>query len=192
MFLPYSNSNIGSNFSGWLTSLFCIKDPWKSDSWSHLHPGWILRIPGAAGAPVPGVPDHLHGHCAGEPGHDSDHQDQSQTPHPHVLFPQSLVLCGFLLLYGSYTKTVGKPGCGRQNHLLSRMHSAILFCVHICDYRNLHVGGHGLWPLRGRLQSSAVHRGDVSETLLLAGGCMLLLGDTLFSDTYLFLVEIIF
>ena len=131
------------------TSLYCPQDPRKPEWWGHLHPPGLLRVSRTPGASVPVVLSHLHGHGAGEPGHGHDHQEQPQTPHPHVLFSQPLILCWFLLLYGGYAQTVGKLGCGRQDHLLHRMLLAVLLGLHICGDRDFHVGSDGLWPICG-------------------------------------------
>ena len=73
--------------------MFFPQEPRKPEWWSQLCSFWLRRISRTPDTPVPGIPDHLHSHCVGETGHDSDYQDQSQTPHPRVLFSQLLILC---------------------------------------------------------------------------------------------------
>ena len=123
----------------------------KSECQGHVHPLGLLRISQHPGSLVPGFPHRLCSHHDGEPVHDHHQQDQSQTPHPHVLFSQSLVLYWFLLLHHSYTQTLGEFGCGRQNHLFHRMHHAILLGLCVCSGRGIHVGSDALWLICGHL-----------------------------------------
>ena len=58
----------------------------KSECRSHIHPLGLLKISQSPGSLVPGFPHRLCSRRGGEAGHDCHHQDQSQTPHPHVLF----------------------------------------------------------------------------------------------------------
>ena len=59
---------------------------------NHLHPLRLLRIPTAPGAPILGFLHCLYSLCGGEPGYDCDHQNQSQTSHPHVILSQPSLL----------------------------------------------------------------------------------------------------
>ena len=92
-----------------------------------------------------------------------------------MLLSRPLILFGFLLLNSSYTQATRKPDCRRQNHLLHRMPHAVLLCLNICGDRDIPVGSDGVRPIRGHLQPSSLHRCDVSEALLLIGGCIILL-----------------
>ena len=152
--------------------IFCPQEPSEPECWGHCHSLGLLRISSAPAAPVPGLPDHLHSHCAGEPGHDPDHQVQLQTPHAHVLLSQPLILRGFLLLNSSYTQATRKLDCRRQNHLLHRMPHAVLLCLHICGDRDIPVGSDGMWSSCGHSQPSSL---DVPEALFLVGVCIILL-----------------
>ena len=146
--LPISKFSFYSSGS---TLIFCPQEPSKPECWGHFHCLGLLRISSAPAASVSGLPDHLHGHCAREPGHDPDHEVQFQAPHAQVLLSQPLFLRWFLLLNISYTQATRKLGCGRQNHLLHRMPHTILLCLHICGDRDIPVGSDGIWPIRGHL-----------------------------------------
>ena len=150
-------------FTSGSTLIFCPQEPSEPECWGHFHSRGLLRISSAPAAPVPGLSDHLHSHCAGEPGHDPDHQVQLQAPHAHVLLSQPLILCGFLLLNSSYTQATRKPDCRRQNHLLHRMPHTVLLCLLICGDRDIPVGSDGVWPICGHLQPSSLHSCDVPE-----------------------------
>ena len=41
--------------------------------------------------------------------------------------------------------------CGRQNHLVHRMHHAILLSLYVCSGRGIRVGSDGLWLICGHL-----------------------------------------
>ena len=116
----------------------------KSDCWNHLHPLGFFRIPTALGASLLGFLGCLYCLCGGESGYDCDHQNQSQTSHPHVLLSQTSLLCGFLLLYCNHTQTLRDLGCGHKDYLLPGLHAAILPWLHSCDYGDVHVSSDGL------------------------------------------------
>ena len=102
-------------------------DGWeKSECWNHLHPLWLLRIPTVPGAPILGLLHRLYCLCGGEPGYDYDHQNQSQTSHPHVLLSQPSLLSWFLLFFYNHTQTLRDPGCGHKDYLLHGLHDVIL------------------------------------------------------------------
>ena len=173
------------------TFIFCPQEPRKPECWSHFHSLGLLRISQTPDTPCPVILNHLLRHCAGKPGHDPNYQDESQTPHPYVLLPQTFVLCWSLLLNSSCTQATRKLGCGRQNHLLHRMPPAVLLCLHVCGDRDVPVGSDGVRQICGHLQPSSLHRCDVSEALLLIGGCIILLGYSLFLDSYLLFIRIV-
>ena len=168
------HSNFAADFSE-STFIFCPQEPRKPECWSHFHSLGLLRISWTPDTPLPVTLNHLLCHCAEEPGHDPNYYNKSQTPHPYVLLPQAFVLCWSLLLNSSYTQTTRKLDCVRQNHLLHRMHHAIL-CLHTCGDRDVHVGSDGIWPICGHLQPSSLHSCHVPEALFLIGGCIILLG----------------
>ena len=143
------HSNFASDFSE-STFIFCPQEPRKPECRSYFHSLGLLRISWTQDTPCPVILNHLLRHCAGEPGHDPNYQDKSQTPHPYVLLPQTFVLCWSLLLNSSYTQATRKLDCGRQNHLLHRMLHAIL-CLHICGDRDIPVGRDVIWPICGLL-----------------------------------------
>ena len=145
--LPISKFSFYSSGS---TLIFCPQEPSKPECWGHFHCLGLLRISRTPDTSCPVILNHLLRQCAGEPGHDPNYQDKSQTPHPYVLLPQTFVLCWSLLLNSSYTQATRKLGCGRQNHLLHRMPHTIL-CLHICGDRDIPVGSDGIWPIHGRL-----------------------------------------
>ena len=182
-------SNFASDFSE-STFIFCPQESRKPECWSHFHSLGLLRISWTPDTPLPVTLNHLLCHCAEEPGHDPNYHDKSQTPHPYVLLPQTFVLPWSLLLNSSYTQTTRKLDCVRQNHLLHRMHHAIL-CLHTCGDRDVPVGSDGIWPICGRLQPSSLHCCDVSEALFLIGGCIIHLGYSLFPDSYQLFIRIV-
>ena len=126
-------------------------DGWeKSECKNHLYPLGLLRIPTAPGAPLLGLLCHPYSLCAGVPGYDCDHQNQSWASHPHVLLSQPCLLSRFLLPFCNHTHTPRDLGCGPKDCLLRGVHDAILW-LHTCDYRNVRAGSDGLWLVCGCL-----------------------------------------
>ena len=111
----------------------------------------LLRIPAAPGAPLLGLLGHLYCLCGGKPRYDCDHQNQSQTSHPHVLLSQTSLLSWFLLLFCNHIQILRDLGWGHKDYLLCGLHDAILLWLHTCHYRDAHVSSDGLWPVCGCL-----------------------------------------
>lgn len=104
-------------------------------------------------------------HLVGECRHDCLNMDQSSTPHTNVLFPHSLIICGYLLFI-SYHPKVPMPSFKREKrYFFCRLFysNLLLWCTFHC--RVFPPSHHGLWSLCSHLSPSSLLGHHVSNKM---------------------------
>lgn len=124
----------------------------KLDLCDRVHPLGTYQSCRASDPLFCGVSGHICDHSGRQPGHDIAHPLQCQTSHSHVLFPEPLILCGYVLLLQCDSKNAPDFPFRKDNYFLPCMFGSVLplHCPGPCW--DLHPSSDGLWSVHGHLQ----------------------------------------